>query len=137
MSISAETIESLLYRSNAAFDQLDPTTWVIELDNDHKSKVVLKIADPIVLFSVPFGALGEQLDQRERLYETLLGLNADLMHTSYTLDAGKLVLSGALQLENLDTNEFQAVLDDIAMNLDHHLEQLSDWGLDAKPTTEA
>ena len=46
------------------------------------------------------------------------------------------VLSGALESENLDTNEFQALIDDLTMTIDTHFEKLSAWALDPK-TAEA
>ena len=136
MSTSADTVESMLYRSGNAFVQLDPTTWVVELENERHSRVIVKIAEPIVLFSVPLGPLGE-VEDRERLYRTLLELNSDFMHNAYAIEAEQLVLSGALQTENLDANEFQAVIDDLTMTLDHHLEKLSAWKLEPKTTAEA
>lgn len=136
MSTSADTVESLLFRSGTAFDQLDPTTWLVTLENQHRSRVIVKVADPIVLFSLPFGPL-DDVARLEQLYRTLLELNADLMHTAYAIEGDRLVLSGALQTENLDANEFQGVIDDLTMNLDTHLEKLSGWKLGARPTAEA
>lgn len=136
MSISAENVETLLYRSGAPFDQLDPTTWVLQLENHHRSRVVVKVEEPIVLFSLPLGFL-EGVENREQLYRTLLELNADFMHNAYAIEGERLVLSGALQVENLDANEFQAIIDDLTMTLDNHLEKLSNWKLDARSTAEA
>lgn len=136
MSISADNVESLLYRSGAPFDQLDPTTWVLQLENHHRSRVVIKVEEPIVLFSLPLGFL-EGIEDREQLYRTLLELNADFMHNAYAIEGERLVLSGALQAENLDANEFQAIIDDLTMTLDNHLEKLSNWNLDARSTAEA
>jgi hypothetical protein len=133
MSASAETVESMLYRSGVDFDQLDPTTFSVRLGNSRNSRVFVKVEEPIVLFSIPFGELAEGVSERERLYRTLLELNADFMHNAYAIEDAQLVLSGALQTENLDANEFQAVIDDLTMTIDNHLEKLSDWGLD--PTT--
>ena len=136
MSTSADTVESMLFRSGAVFDQLDPTTWILTLENRHHSRVVVKVADPIVLFSLPLTVLDDSVTERERLYRTLLELNADFMHNAYAIEGANLVLSGALQTENLDANEFQAIIDDLTMTLDNHLDKLSDWNLD-RPTAEA
>lgn len=136
MSTSAETIESMLLRSGATFDQVDPTTWVLTLDNRHQSRVAIKVADPIVLFSIPLGPIGEGVEKPEQLYRTLLELNADFMHNAYAIEDSRLMLSGALQTENLDANEFQAVIDDLTLNLDNHLEKLADWKL-VRPSAEA
>ncbi|PRQ04449.1 CesT family type III secretion system chaperone [Enhygromyxa salina] len=137
MSTSADIVESMLFRSGAVFDQLDPTTWVLHLDNRHHSRVVVKVEDPIVLFSLSLCTLDESITNREQLYRTLLELNADFMHNAYAIENSRLLLSGALQTENLDANEFQAIIDDLAMTLDEHLDKLSDWKLDTRGSTEA
>lgn len=137
MTTSADTVESMLFRSGAVFDQLDPTTWVLHLDNRHRSPVIVKVADPIVLFSVPFGAIAPDIGERENLYRTLLELNADFMHNAYKIEGERVVLSGALQTENLDANEFQAIIDDLTMTIDNHLDKLADWKLAARPIAEA
>lgn len=136
MTTSADNVESLLFRAGVPFDQLDPTTWVLQLDNQHRSRVVVKVEEPIVLFSLSLGVLDE-VDNREALYRTLLELNADFMHNAYAIEGERVVLSGALQTENLDANEFQAVIDDLTMTLDSHLEKLSNWKLSARATAEA
>lgn len=133
MTTSADHVESMLFRSGAAFDQVDPTTWVMRLDNRHRSRVVVKVADPIVLFTVPLGSIDEHLANREQLFRTLLELNSDFMHNAYAIEGERLVLSGALQTENLDANEFQAIIDDLTMTLDNHLDKLADWQLDERP----
>ena len=52
------------------------------------------------------------------LFRLLLERNArELVHASYGLDDGSVVLSSALELENLDFNELQAVLDEIDVAL--------------------
>ena len=137
MTTSADSVETYLYRSGVPFDQVDPTTWVLQLDNNHRSRVVVKVEDPIVLFSLPLGVLDDRVDNREALYRTLLELNADFMHNAYAIEGERVVLSGALQTENLDPNEFQAVIDDLTMTLDNHLEKLSNWKLSARSTAEA
>lgn len=126
MSTSADTVESMLFRSGVHFDQLDPTTWVLELDNGGNSRVVVKVEDPIVLFSMPLH-LTLETNRREHLFRTLLELNSDFMHNAYAIENERVVLSGALQTENLDANEFQAVIDDLTMNLDAHMVRLADW----------
>jgi hypothetical protein len=134
---SADNVESLLFRTGVRFDQVDPTTWVLQLDNQHRSRVIVKVEEPIVLFSLPLGVLDEQIDNREALYRTLLELNSELMHNAYAIEGERVVLSGALQTENLDAKIFQAVIDDLTMTLDTHLDKLSNWKLNARSTAEA
>ena len=66
--------------------------------------------------------------QRERDFLVrLLELNSELLHGAYALQDGRIVLSGAQQLESVDLNEFQATLDDMGMALDNHLDRLTRW----------
>jgi hypothetical protein len=142
----SETVESLLFRTGDRFDQVDATTWVLQLANRRKSRVFVMIEEPIVLLTVPLASVDETTPDRERLFRTLLELNADLLRSAYALEqpnsedsrgTQQVVLSAALQLDRLDVNELLAVLDDMTMALDTHLDKLSDWKLDAKPSAEA
>ena len=58
---------------------------------------------------------------REELYRTLLELNAtEMMHGAYGIEGDAVVISDALQLENLDYNEFAATVDDITLAVASH-----------------
>ena len=59
------------------------------------------------------------------LFRALLELNADLLHSSYRLEGDRVVLTGAQQLENLDFNEFQAMVDDMCIALDNHIDRIA------------
>jgi hypothetical protein len=143
----SETVESLLFRTGDRFDQVDPTTWVLQLGNRRRNRVFVMIEEPIVLLTVPLASVDDSTPERERLFRTLLELNADLLRSSYALEqahpddprgARQIVLSAALQIERLDVNDLLAVLDDMTMALDTHLDKLSDWKLDAgKSSAEA
>jgi hypothetical protein len=64
--------------------------------------------------------------KREALYETLLGLNTtEMVHGAFGIESSAVVITDALQLENLDFNEFQAVIDDITMAISKHYPVLS------------
>jgi hypothetical protein len=136
----SELVESLLFRTGDRFDQVDATTWVLQLGNRRRSRVFVMIEEPIVLLTVPLASVDAGTPERERLFRTLLELNADLLRSAYALEqpnpedpqrAQQVVLSAALQIDRLDVNELLAVLDDMTMALDTHLDKLSDWKLDA------
>lgn len=124
---SAETVESYLLRLGVAHDQVEPTTWVIQLDDSRHSRIVARIEEPIILFSTPIFEVGGATPQRERLFQTLLELNSQLMHSAYALQGDQIVLSGAQELQNLDLNEVQAVIDDMAIAMDKHSDALATW----------
>lgn len=142
----SETVESLLFQTCDRFDQVDPTTWVLQLGNRRGSRVFVMIEEPIVLLTVPLASVDGNTPDRERLFRTLLELNADLLRSAYALEQAnsedprasqQVVLSAALQIEHLDVNELLAVLDDMTMALDTHLDKLADWKLDPKSSAEA
>ena len=58
---------------------------------------------------------------REALYRTLLSLNtAEMVHGAFGLEGDAVVIVHALDLENLDFNEFQAVIDDVSLAIARH-----------------
>ena len=58
---------------------------------------------------------------REELFRTLLELNAtEMMHGAYGIEGESVVIMDALQLENLDYNEFAATVDDITLAVASH-----------------
>lgn len=142
----SETVESLLFRTGDRFDQVDATTWVLQLGDGRRSRVFVMIEEPIVLLTVQLANIDDTTPERERLFRTLLELNADLLRSAYALEQAnsedprgtqQVVLSAALQVDRLDVNELLAILDDMTMALDTHLDKLSDWKLDTKPSAEA
>ena len=50
-----------------------------------------------------------------------------MIHGSYGIADGALVLTAALPLENLDYNEFQGTIDDLTMALTNHYETLAKY----------
>ena len=85
-----------------------------------------------MLFSIPVLDVTADVSNPGELYRLLLTLNSELLHASYSLQSDRVVLSGAQQVENLDFNEFQAMIDDMCMALDRHWDQLAPWGLKNK-----
>jgi hypothetical protein len=89
--------------------------------------VALRVAPPILAVRVAIGPLPKDETAQARLYRRLLELNAtDLMHAAYGIDDHTVVLSAALELENLDQNELEATLSDIDLALARHVPALRD-----------
>jgi len=121
---NAEDIESYLIRMEAQFESVGDGMWLVR---DVGPDIVLTIADSVAIFRVNV----MQTDRvpsarREEFYHKLLELNTgEMMHGAYGLEQGLVVVTDALQLENLDYNEFQATMDDIGLALSRHLPTLS------------
>ena len=113
---SAEDIESYLLRMGVAYETIKPGLWLVKID---ASSLVVSIAGPVVAFRLKMMDLPRS--GREELYRTLLALNTtEMVHGAFGLEGDTVVVVHALELENLDLNEFQAVVDDMSMAASKH-----------------
>jgi hypothetical protein len=120
----AEDVESFLIQMEAQYEPIGENVWMVRGSGPD---VVLSIAGPVVVFRVKvLGVDRVASDKRERLFQTLLELNAgEMLHGSYGLEGNSVVATSALQLENLDFNEFQASMDDLGLAVSNHYPTLS------------
>jgi hypothetical protein len=110
-------VEAYLLRLNRRYRTVDdrPGTFLVE-SSGNMPPVAVRVDPPLVVVRVQVGEVGARDDAT--LFRQLLESNArQLLHASYGLDEGRVVLSSALELENLDFNELQATLDEIDMAL--------------------
>src|SRR5215472_867915 len=89
--------------------------------------VALHYNPPVVVLRVKVLDLGKKKKDakstKEELYKHLLQLNAtDLVHGSYGIDGNAVVLTDALELENLDYSEFLASYDSMMLALASHMQ---------------
>ncbi|MGD0527295.1 MAG: CesT family type III secretion system chaperone [Polyangiaceae bacterium] len=121
-------VEAYLLRLNRRFRSLEeqPGTYLVEM-GEKAPPLVLRVEAPLVVVRVHVGDVdGKGGPEESALYRRLLELNAkQLIHAAYGLDEARVVLSGALELENLDFNELQATLDEIDMALAQQLPGVS------------
>jgi hypothetical protein len=107
-----EDIESYLLKMGANHEDLGGDIWRIR--EGGMENLLVSLAGPIVVFRLKIMDLPKT--RREALFETLLRLNTtDLFHCAFGIEANAVVLTGALELENMDYNEFQAVIDDMGL----------------------
>jgi hypothetical protein len=119
---SREDIESYLMKAGLPYEQLGPELWNVRPEGNEN--LLISIAGPVVVFRIKVMDLPAQ--GREKLYETLLKLNTtEMVHGAFGIEGNAVVITDALQLENLDFNEFQAVIDDITMAISKHYPVLS------------
>ena len=113
---SAEDIESYLLRMGVGYETIKPGIWLVKIDG---SSLVVSIAGPVVAFRLKLMEMPRA--GREELYRTLLSLNTtEMVHGAFGLEGDTVVMVHALELENLDLNEFQAVVDDMSMAVPKH-----------------
>jgi hypothetical protein len=120
---SREDIESYLMKTGLSYEQLQPEVWNVRPEGNEN--LLISIAGPVVVFRIKVMDLPAS-GGREKLYETLLRLNTtDMVHGAFGVEGSAVVITTALQLENLDFNEFQAVIDDVTMAISKHYPVLS------------
>ncbi len=119
-------VEAYLLRLNRRFRALEdkPGTFLVEM-GEKTPPLVLRVEPPLVVVRVYIGDVKPGAEDGA-LFRRLLELNArQLVHAAYGLDEASIVLSSALELENLDFNELQATLDEIDMALAQQLPGLA------------
>ena len=129
---TAEDVESYLLKLGVPYEQIKPGIWLLKLDGC--DIFVVSIAGPVVAFRVKVMDLPPH--DREALFRTLLTLNTkEMVHGAFGLEGDAVVIVHALEMENLDFNEFQAVIDDASMAIARHYPLLSRWS--ASPAATA
>lgn len=119
-----EDIEGYLLRAELTHKEVSPGMWVIS-SAGAVEQIVIKFQPPVLVARV--NVMDAPAEHREECYQTLLELNTEMMHGAYGLEGGKIVLTDALQLENLDFNEFQATIDDITLAVADHYSRLAKY----------
>ncbi len=130
-------VEAYLYRLKRRFRAVDdqPGTFLVDTSGG-MPPVAVRVDPPLVVLRVHIGDVkgGSEADHTA-LFRELLTLNArQLVHASYGVDDDHVVLSSALELENLDFNELQATLDEIDVALAQHVPELARLAKDALVT---
>ncbi|MDP9151958.1 MAG: YbjN domain-containing protein [Myxococcota bacterium] len=133
---SEKDVEAYLLRLNRRYRAVEdqPGTFLLEAGSG-LPPVAVRVDPPLVVVRVHIGDVKAGEPQQAPLFRQLLELNArQLVHASYGIDDGRVVLSSALELENLDFNELQATLDEIDMALAQHIPELARLAKDALVT---
>lgn len=123
MPKSADDLLSYLLKMELRYEEVREGTWLVS-GLDGIDNIVVTLAGPVVVFRVK--VMDVPRASREELFRTLLELNAtEMMHGAYGIEGDAIVISDALQLENLDYNEFAATIDDITLAVASHHSRLA------------
>jgi hypothetical protein len=124
---SRDDLESFISRldDTVSSEEVETGIWVLTPGDDNVP-IVVSFDPPVVVFRVRVMDLPQAGSNRNELMQKLLEFNAEgLVHGSYGIEGAQIVLTDALQLENLDFNEFQASLDSITLALASHMSALA------------
>ena len=123
--MTREDFESYLLRLGVDYDEVDDGMWVINAD-ETGTQIVVSHAPPLALLRLKVMSLPEGSDERcTTLYRRLLELNAtDIVHGAYGIEGNEVVLSDALDLEDLDFSELRSSYESLALAATSHTPKL-------------
>jgi hypothetical protein len=125
MAKTREDIARDLEARGRNYQLMDDGTLVVPLVPG-QAPAMVRVEPPVMVLQVNIGEVNFTSEsQAVAFYRRLLELNAhSLLHASYGLDGERVVLSAALELDNLDSNELEAALADLALALVEHVPTL-------------
>lgn len=133
--ISKEDLESFLDRlsaDGATYSVAGENTWVVHPGGALEVDVVVHFNPPVVVLRVKVMNIPSANGRSAELNRRLLELNAtDLVHGSYGISDGAIVLTEALELSHLEFEEFLASYEGMTLALATHLRELATYREDA------
>ena len=129
--VSREDIENFLDRvsaEGASYEEVEPGLWRVRPSGMLDADVVVHYNPPVVLLRLKVMNVPKDDGANGRLNRRLLELNAsDLVHGSYGISDGAIVLTEALELSHLDYEEFQASYESMTLALATHMRELASY----------
>ena len=129
--VSREDIESFLDRlqgEGATHEELQPGLWRVQPGGMLDADVIVHHNPPVVVLRLKVMNVPKESDANHKLNRRLLELNAsDLVHGSYGISDGAIVLTEALELSHLDYEEFQASYESMTLALATHMRELASY----------
>ncbi|MGH7459843.1 MAG: YbjN domain-containing protein [Pseudomonas sp.] len=122
-----EDVESYLLRMGAEYEEVDEAMWLVKPTEG--ASVVVNYSPPVVLLRLKLMELPQDPDDPRlaAFYRRLLSLNAtDILHGSYGIEANEVVLSDALELEDLDFSELRSSYESMVLAASSHTPELTE-----------
>ena len=127
--VNREDLEKFIDRlsaEGATYQEIEPGLWAINPGGELDMNVIVHHSPPVLVLRVKVMDNPGDAGLAARLNRRLLEWNAtDLLHGSYGIDNGSIVLTEALELDHLDFNEFLAAYESITLALPSHLRELA------------
>jgi hypothetical protein len=125
--VTREDVESFLLRMELEYEELQEGMWLVK-SGAAGAGLVIHLSPPVLVFRLKVMEVPRDEARCTELYRRLLEYNAtDLLHAAYGLEAGDVILTESLELENLDFNEFQATVDSFQLAVAAHMESLAQY----------
>ncbi|MGQ0561969.1 MAG: hypothetical protein ACT443_08865 [Gemmatimonadota bacterium] len=126
--ITKEDLESYLIRMGVEYTELEDGMWLLK-PSDHAANVVLNYTPPVVLLRLKVMDLPTDIDDAKlaAFYRRLLEINAsEIVHGSYGIEESNVVISDALELEDLDFSELRSSFESMVLAATSHMPVLAE-----------
>lgn len=123
-----EDLESYLIRMGVEYEELEEGMWLLK-PSDHAADVVLNYSPPVVLLRLKVMDLPTDIDDTKlaAFYRRLLEINAsEIVHGSYGIEESNVVISDALELEDLDFSELRSSFESMVLAATSHMPVLAE-----------
>lgn len=133
--VTKEDLESFLDRlssEGASYFEAGENIWIVQPGGALDLDVVVHYNPPVIVLRMKVMNVPEKNGKGAQLNRRLLELNAsDLVHGSYGISDGSIVLTEALEISHLDFEEFLASYESMTLALATHLRELTSYREDA------
>lgn len=133
--VTKDDLESFLDRleaDGASYFEAEEGTWIVRPGGALDLDFIVRYDPPVVVFRTKVMNVPTKSDKGAELNRRLLELNAsDLVHGSYGISDGSIVLTEALELSHLDFEEFLASYESMTLALATHIRELALYREDA------
>jgi hypothetical protein len=133
--VTKDDLESFLDRlsaEGASYFEAGENTWIVQPGGALNLDVVVHYNPPVMVLRMKVMNVPTTNGKGAELNRRLLELNAnDLVHGSYGISDGSIVLTEALELSHLDYEEFLASYESMTLALATHLRELTTYREDA------
>jgi hypothetical protein len=127
--MTKEEVEVFLDRlatEGSSHSEIKPGMWLVKPGGELDADMVISYSPPVLLLRVKVMDLPDDERALADLSRRLLQYNAsDLIHGSYGIEGGNVVLTEALELSHLDYEEFLAAFESMTLALSSHLRELA------------
>lgn len=121
-----EDVRSFLDRLELPVENLADDIWIVRTAEG--AELVVSYAPPVLVLRVRVMPLPGDPARAGKLCRQLLEYNArELVLGSYGVEGENVVLTDAMELENLDFSEFEASVDSLSLALASHLSALAPY----------
>jgi hypothetical protein len=121
-----DDVRSYLDRLELPIETVAEDIWLVRTAEG--AELAVSYAPPVLVLRVQVMELPTDAARAGKLCRTLLEFNArELVHGSYGVEGENVVLTDALELENLDFSEFEASVDSLSLALASHVSALAPY----------